>query len=280
MISFSITIVSIIFPITLIAMIITAANKKNRDDISSVEHSIRNIYLYTILIIMLIATISCSIYALRIGLDIILPMHILIDYVNKVIKSPNFISLDTLSTGRDAFGITGKMIDSLKNNSNSSDLVEIRCAFEKIKYIPKKMVKDNIEIMNNWKVFISKANGGAGLLMDDGEVNILGKAYIGGPNSVCTDALIPVGLFKTKKEAENLQKYLSTKFVRFMVGILKASQNLTQIVYKFVPVQDFSDNSDIKWDKTVSEIDCQLYKKYGFTKEEIDFIEKKIRTMD
>ena len=73
MIGIAIAIIAVILPIALIAMIIMAASKKNRDDITGVERSIRNVYIYTLLIIFLIAIISCSIYALRIGLDIIIP---------------------------------------------------------------------------------------------------------------------------------------------------------------------------------------------------------------
>ena len=73
MIGIAIAIAAIILPIALIAMIMMAASKKNKDDITSVEHSIRNVYIYTLLIIFLIAIIACSIFALRIGLDIIMP---------------------------------------------------------------------------------------------------------------------------------------------------------------------------------------------------------------
>ncbi len=44
--------------------------------------------------------------------------------------------------------------------------------------------------------------------------------------------------------------------------------------------QDFTENSDIDWSKTISEIDQQLYKKYGLSKEEIDFIEEKVQAME
>ena len=57
-------------------------------------------------------------------------------------------------------------------------------------------------------------------------VSIIGKAFVGEPNSICTDSLIPIGCFDTPTEAENVQKYMSTKFLRFMVGILKVSQNI------------------------------------------------------
>ena len=65
-----------------------------------------------------------------------------------------------------------------------------------------------------------------------------------------------------------------------MVGILKVSQNVYQNVYQFVPMQDFTNNSDIDWNKPISEIDKKLYDKYGLTPDEIEFIEKKIKPME
>ena len=65
-----------------------------------------------------------------------------------------------------------------------------------------------------------------------------------------------------------------------MVNVLKSSQNVTQIVYKFVPMQDFTNSSDINWSKAISEVDEQLYKKYSLTQEEIDFIESTIKPME
>lgn len=65
-----------------------------------------------------------------------------------------------------------------------------------------------------------------------------------------------------------------------MVGILKVSQNLSQNVYQFVPMQDFTLSSDIDWSKSIPEIDKQLYSKYNLSKDEISFIEGKIKPME
>ena len=64
-----------------------------------------------------------------------------------------------------------------------------------------------------------------------------------------------------------------------MISILKVSQNVYQNVYQFVPLQDFTDKSDIDWSKSIHEIDLQLYKKYGLDQNEIDFIESHIKEM-
>lgn len=47
-----------------------------------------------------------------------------------------------------------------------------------------------------------------------------------------------------------------------------------------VPLQDFTQNSDIDWSKAIPEIDQQLYKKYDLSEEEIAFIESMIKPME
>jgi hypothetical protein len=64
-----------------------------------------------------------------------------------------------------------------------------------------------------------------------------------------------------------------------LVSIKKKTQNGPRGVYQFVPIQNFTSDSDIDWSKSISEIDNQLYTKYGFTKDDIAFIESKIKPM-
>ena len=64
-----------------------------------------------------------------------------------------------------------------------------------------------------------------------------------------------------------------------MHSLAKASQDATAKTYRFVPLQDFTSNSDIDWSQLIPEIDKQLYKKYGLTTEEIQFIESNVKEM-
>lgn len=212
------------------------------------------------------------------GLDIILSSSFSYNIISKV-KSKNFKSITAITKGRNAFGILGKDAEKISIGTSKDSYYELRCKYEEIRYVAKKYITKNEDLADKWKVFISKGNGGAGLLTDNKEVSILGKPYIGKPKSVCTDSLIPIGNFNTKSEAVALSSYIRTKFVRFMIGILKTSQNVLQNVYQFVPLQNFKTDSDIDWSKSIEEIDKQLYKKYGLTKEEIKFIESMIKPM-
>ena len=213
------------------------------------------------------------------GLDIVINSGENYAILQKVRKG-NFVSLTTITKGRDAFGITGKNAKNVSEAIFFDGAYELRCAHEEIRYVKKDIITKNMDIANKWKVFISKGNGGAGTLGDEKQVAILGKPYLGKAKSVCTDSLIPIGCFDTEAEALNLQKYIKTKFLRYIVGILKVSQNVSQNVYQFVPLQDFTEKSDIDWSKSVAEIDQQLYKKYNLSEEEIAFIESMIKPMD
>jgi len=65
-----------------------------------------------------------------------------------------------------------------------------------------------------------------------------------------------------------------------MLGILKITQGNLPETWRLVPLQDFSGDSDIDWSKPISEIDKQLYQKYGLSDKEITFVEEKIAPMD
>lgn len=74
-------------------------------------------------------------------------------------------------------------------------------------------------------------------------------------------------------------KYVKTKFARTLLGLLKVTQAITPGKWKYVPLQDFTENSDIDWSKSIHEIDLQLYKKYNLDDTEIEFIEKNVKEM-
>ena len=65
-----------------------------------------------------------------------------------------------------------------------------------------------------------------------------------------------------------------------MLGLLKVTQDNTPDKWKYVPLQDFTSDSDIDWSKSVAEIDRQLYAKYGLDENEIEFIETHVKEME
>jgi hypothetical protein len=140
--------------------------------------------------------------------------------------------------------------------------------FINIKYLD---VHPNI---NKYKVLVPKANGSGKF----GET--LSTPFIAEPNTGFTFSYISFGAFDNKEESESALKYLKTKFLRTLLGVLKVTQDNLPNTWAKIPIQDFTINSNIDWSKSIPEIDQQLYKKYGLSQEEIAFIEEKVQPMD
>ena len=88
-----------------------------------------------------------------------------------------------------------------------------------------------------------------------------------------------MGSFSSEEEVFNCVKYTKAKFARALLSVLKVTQDNTPGKWAYVPLQDFTPNSDIDWSKSVHEIDLQLYRKYGLSKDEIEFIETHVKEM-
>lgn len=142
------------------------------------------------------------------------------------------------------------------------------------KYICRKYVENENTNLSKWKTLVSRANG-SGKFGD-----IITAPVVLEPFKAYTQTFIGVGSFDTKEEADNTAKYLKSKFSRAMLGVLKVTQDNDREVWRMVPLQDFSDKSDIDWSKSIKEIDQQLYKKYDLSDEEIDFIETHVKEMN
>lgn len=142
-----------------------------------------------------------------------------------------------------------------------------------IKYVKKEYIIEH-ENLDKFKVILPKANGSGAL----GEV--LATPLIGKPLIGHTQSFISIGKFDTEDVANNVLKYIKSKFARVMLGVLKITQDNPPAKWKYVPIQDFTNNSDIDWSKSIAEIDQQLYRKYGLSADEIQFIEEKVRSMD
>ena len=115
------------------------------------------------------------------------------------------------------------------------------------------------------KVLVSKASPGG----DEYPHSVISNPILAEKNSVCTETYLIVDFVETEDEGNNLISYMKTRFFRFLMSLVKNTQNISKSVFQFVPIQDFSK----PW------TDEELYKKYNLTQEEIDFIESMIRPM-
>lgn len=77
-----------------------------------------------------------------------------------------------------------------------------------------------------------------------------------------------------EEECRNFIRYTQTKF---FAGLTLQEPNRCSSFGFIIPLQDFTDSSDIDWAKTVPEIDRQLYQKYGLSDDEIRFVENRVK---
>lgn len=132
------------------------------------------------------------------------------------------------------------------------------------KYADKDYPLPKKEYLPLYKMFMAR-NQGSGQLGEKLSTPIFAK-----PNDACTETYVVIGLFDSEDEMKNCWAYMKTKFFRAMLAINKNDQGCGQGVYEAIPLQSFNK----KW------TDKELYLKYGFNKEEIEFIENNIQAME
>lgn len=184
-----------------------------------------------------------------------------INILNKIkIKKDNNFS--SIISSRKPFGIATNDKISDKKNIDSIGIY----AYPSNGFIDKCKIRNNISAIPKWKVYISYAYGERGNF----PYLVIGKPFIGEPNTCCTETYLMIGPFESKAICDNVMQYMRTKFFRFLVLLRKNTQHATSKVYSFVPLLDFSH----QW------TDEMLYDKYGISEEEIAFIDSMVRPMD
>lgn len=191
-------------------------------------------------------------------------------------------TVDSIISNDTPFGISSNPKSSKKNPmhvhetsdmTHSTMLFHIEKLTRKIEYIDRRLIIKNNKDIDKYKVFIPGA-GGSGT-----DPYVLGKPEFAPCNSVCSQSYL-YAAFDTEIEARNFIKYIETRFFRLLVSAIKISQSAPNRAYKFVPMQDFSENSDIDWSVPIPEIDKQLYANYKLSPDEITFIETMIKPME
>lgn len=145
---------------------------------------------------------------------------------------------------------------------------------ERVYKYTKRVYVNDVVNLDKYKIFIPKANGIGAF----GEV--ISSPVIQGKGIGHTETFLSIGIFEDMQEVQNAFKYIKCKFVRALLGVLKTTQDITPDKWANVPMQDFTNKSDIDWSASIANIDKQLYKKYGLSEEEIAFIENNVKEME
>lgn len=132
-------------------------------------------------------------------------------------------------------------------------------------FVNESYIKRNHELINKIKVLVSKASPGG----DTYPHQVISTPIVAKAGSVCTETYLLIDCVDSVEEGINLVSYMKTKFFRFLVALLKPTQNISKSVFRYVPVLDLSK----EW------TDDMLYKRYNLNEEEINFIESMVKPM-
>lgn len=228
--------------------------------------------------------------------------------LRKVLNSEKFCSIDEIYFGQEKFNldvlymknpeaknivgsegkekrltssIFGQLEDVFsKNRKNETDfkILGVIKNRRKWRYINSEYIEEHPNL-RKFKVMLPGSNG-SGAIGEVLSTPLVGEPLVGEPLVGHTQTFISFGAFDNREEAENLLKYIKTKFARTMLGTLKITQSNKKDTWRNVPLQNFTNNSDIDWSQPIAQIDQQLYKKYGLSEKEIAFIEEKVREME
>ena len=204
--------------------------------------------------------------------------------LNEIIYTQNKFNLEVLNNDLPGLNRKDKRLESNifklsvfkreRTNQNDLEIIGLNKMKREKRFINKKYIDMSHENISKYKVILPKSNGSGAI----GET--LSTPLIGSPLIGYTRTFIGIGSFDTRQEAENCMKYVKSKFARTMLGVLKITQDNNPAKWKYVPLQDFTNHSDIDWSKSIPEIDQQLYRKYGLSDEEINFIETHVKEME
>jgi len=176
-------------------------------------------------------------------------------------------SVIELVSGDTPFGIPTNFDDWSKHEASGRVALQlIERGKRTTGWVKRSQIEKNKSLIDSWKVLVPEAYGAG----ESFPHQILGREIVAVPPSVCTQSFLVVGPFSSKKAAVSFASYYRTRFFRFLVSLRKISQHALRSTYTWVPQQS--------WDREWT--DKELYKRYKFTKDEIEFIEAMIRPME
>lgn len=175
--------------------------------------------------------------------------------------------LPSILSSRNPFGIPTNARGIEKPFGNSYKLV----SSQGDGFIEPKEILSNACLADSYKVMITRVMcEHAGEPDKEGKFKVLATVRVLNPKEVCTDSYITAGDYNNPNEARNLESYLKTKFVRFLILQAAASINLSKATYIFVPLLDFSK----EWS------DKDLYERYDLAPDEIELIDGMMHPME
>jgi site-specific DNA-methyltransferase (adenine-specific) len=194
-------------------------------------------------------------------LDTLVRHSITLSVVRKAKKHPAQCFLSECVSSRKPFGLDSKV---RPKKSGSLTIVTSNGTGP----YPINDLPDGQQLIDKWKVFLSKASSDHGGQADvAGLRKVFARVLLAGPSLVCTESYLVIGPYPNERQAKNAVAYLKTKTVRYLVAASLFTQNITKDRFDFVPSLPMTK----KWS------DEDLYKELGLAPDEVAHIESCIR---
>ena len=183
---------------------------------------------------------------------------------------------DITSAGN--IGCHGTNYGVLPTSKEQTDSMDIGVVFKGksgiwLEYTNKKYINAGKDCIDKYKIICGQTLGK--------NQTIVNNLLVIEPKKVSSGAFSTLYVSDNRMETENAYKYISSRLFRFLIHC-KLHEGINAIstgMFEFIPIQDFSDSSDIDWSQSIPDIEKQLYKKYGLSQEEISYIESTIKPM-
>lgn len=206
---------------------------------------------------------SQSVRDLRDGKGVVIRDNLASSIIDKVLHSHKGAFLSTKVSPQTPFGIYTNFSD-WHSKKREGDVQLFKRGLEEA-WTSKKNVLTRVEWIPKIKVIMSYAYNGGDALPHQ----VIGRPIVIQGNSAVTQTYMVAGVFDNNEEAENYAEYLKTRFVRFLIRQRKISQHNRPDTFSFVPDLPMT----TKWTDEV------LYKKFGITPEEQEYIASIVKLM-
>jgi site-specific DNA-methyltransferase (adenine-specific) len=173
-------------------------------------------------------------------------------------------TMESLVSSRKPFGLATNF-DGFKSKSIGNKSIKLYRNGE-TGFISPDEIEKNKDLVNKIKVLVAKASPGS----DEYPHLVFSEPIISDVNSICTETYLIVSVVDSIEQGENFKRYMSTKFFRFMVLLIKNTQDVPKKVYRYVPIQDL----DVIW------TDDMLFEKYDIHESEIEFINRLVKEVE
>ena len=180
-------------------------------------------------------------------------------------KTIKFTKLSTIFNGKSYFGLKTNHKDIVNNgikcyfSGRQKKELNLSVSDNGRHYSFVKNFKDTKLKKDRWKLITPAAYGFK--TKSENTYNEIGGKFISPPGEVCTETFVFFDL-NSEIECKNLEIYLETKFVKFLVSLKKSKQDVTSKIFDIIPMVPF----DREW------TDDQLFEYFNLSEEERNLI--------